>query len=313
MKLLVLIPTHCQPDILRLTLFSLVKHLSVAHDLNIHLGVHSNYRHYSSDFTLFNDPRIRKLVSGIHLVDEIDWQAEGNNIYRYSIMHARNIANLFLQTRYYDYDYVLLIDNDVFVKADFVTEAMKMASQACFGTERDSKVDLIGTYFEDASTPRNFTNFRDGETILALPKVSVWHLLISRKLAEEIINRPDRIFPKEVRDPMEIGARFVEVYGEIPRDVPIFLDTFVNLVEDLKRSSKWKTMMVPCAVFSGWAHHFFCSSFNYGEWALGAEKQARVDEIVSIFQREFGDCGLDKIEPRRWGPLDTVLPMRRGT
>lgn len=289
MKLAVVIPVHCHPDILRLTLFSLVKHLSPNHELTIHLGVHSNFDNYCSDFGIFNDPRIKKLVSGIHLVDEIDWQAYSKDIYRYSRMHAKNVINLFHQIRYYEFDYVLVLDNDVLTKADFVTETMKMAAMAKFGTQggEEFSVDLIGSYFEDTPNPKEFTNARDGETLCALPKISAWHLLLSRKLYEMILENPTAIVsPREVRDIQEM-EKYSEVYPSIPRGMPIFIDTFCDLPFRI-REKKMGYLLLPREKFAEWAQHFFCSSFNYGEWSLGMERKVEhIAEIVAVYKKEF--------------------------
>lgn len=275
MKIAVIIPTHCLPPVIKLTVGSLLK-AHPAHDLNIHLGVHANYAHYCGDLSLFED--LRKLTH-IHLVDEIDWMAYNDCVFRYSLMHAINVSNLLKQIKYYDFDYVLLLDNDVHVKADFITEL----------TNRFQKADLIGAFFDGREGIIPFNLSGTGERQYMLPKIAVWHVLFSRRLYERIMKDPQIIFPREMRDSEDgKGRRLYLSKYEMAEDLPLFVDTFADVLHHCRHV--WDDMglaTVSYKEFEQWARHFFTSSFNYGWWAIKDKHGTHVSEIVEIYNREF--------------------------
>jgi hypothetical protein len=275
MKIAVIIPTHCLPPVIKLTVGSLLK-AHPTHDLNIHLGVHTNYDHYSKDLSLFED--LRK-VAHIHLVDEIDWVVYNAIVYRYSQMHATNIHNLLKQIKHYEFDHVLLLDNDVHVKADFITEL----------TTRFPKADLIGSFFDGRDEIIPFNLSGTGEKQYMLPKIAVWHVLFSRRLYDRIMENPSIIYPREMRDDVAGTGRnaYLNIH-KATENLPLFVDTFADVLHHCRHV--WKDMQVatvPYTEFDQWAHHFFTSSFNYGWWAIKDKHGTHVSEIVEIYNREF--------------------------
>lgn len=241
-----------------------------AHDLNIHVGIHSNYAHYTNDLSLFEG--LRGLAQ-IHLVDEIDWMEYNACVYRYSLMHAKNITNLLKQVQYYDFDYLLLLDNDVYVKVDFVTTLLS----------RFPKADLIGAYFEDSPNARKFTK-ADGQQEWAMPKMTVWHLLISNRLYRQILKQPNLVYPKELFD--DSRKSYLSIY-DLKEDLPVFIDTMSDALHFCRFVDKsFNVGAVTIPEFEELAHHYYHSSFNYGSWSHTGHG-AHVKAIIDTYHKEF--------------------------
>jgi hypothetical protein len=270
-KLAVVIPTHCDAFILKLTLGTLLRHFQ-QHDLNIQLGLHKSFN--VGDVSKGFLDQLRR-VAQVHLVDEINWVEHHANLARYSLMHAKNIESLFQQIKYYRFDYVLILDNDVQVKADFLTELVTRFPEA----------DLLGTYFREPEVAEEFTNGRDHETMLSIPRVAPWHLLLSRRLYAKIMENPSVLYPVIIRD--EGLRRERQRLHGVEKDLPIFSDTFGEVLHHCKQDWDMKLGIVSNAEFSQWAHHFFCSSLNYGRWALGEQMPAHLARIKEIYDTEF--------------------------
>ena len=216
------------------------------HDLNIHVGFHSNLKDYTNDFSMFQN--LRGLCQ-FHAVDEIDWMKHNEDIYRYSRMHCKNLENLLKNIRYYDFDYVLILDNDLYFKKDFVTEI----------TTRYSNFDMIGSHFDDRE--ENVTVIDDyGNPVTFSPKISVWNMMISRKLYEFIIQDTSIIYPQ-----------FVD---------GIFYDSFARVEKEAFDFSK---KIVGTSELEELVEHFFGGSFNYG---IIMNKKTH-ERPLEIYKREF--------------------------
>jgi hypothetical protein len=270
MKIVVVIPTHCDAFILKLTLGTLIKNFS-KHDLNIQLGLHKSFNIGDTQKGIFD--QLRK-VAQVHLVDEIDWVENGSNVNRYSLMHVKNLESLFQQIKYYSFDYVLVMDNDVHVKADFVTELINRFPDA----------DLLGTYFREPYGAEEFTRM-DGETLLSVPRVAPWHMILSRKLYNKIMENPSIICAVDIRDEEIIKER--QGLYKSYKNLPIFSDTFGEVLHHCKFEWDMKLGIVTKLEFEQWAHHFFCSSMNYGVWSLGGEMPGHLARIKEVYDTEF--------------------------
>ncbi len=173
MKICIIIPSHSPSVYTKLTIATLLRTVGKNHELNIHVGVHSNYEHYTTDLSLFEE---LKGIAQIHCVDEIDWYAHFDDNYRYSKMHCKNMENLFKNIRYYDFDYVVVLDNDMFIKADFISQL----------TENTKDHDFIFDFYENVNQVRVINTERgpDGQynqTTYFAPKIAGWNMIISRK------------------------------------------------------------------------------------------------------------------------------------
>jgi hypothetical protein len=198
-------------------------------------------------------------------------------------MHAKNIENLLRQIRYYDFEYVLLLDNDVWIKHDFVSHLVS-AFPDC---------DLFGTYFIDLPGVYEFTQQGDGISRYGLPRLVPAHLLMSRFLYDKVMEDTSILYPHYIEDPQ----RIIDIRQKYELDLrpdpegrsqrPIFVDTFGEVFHKCKYEWGMKIATVPNALFDNWAHHFYSSSFNYGSWSAREKHKARLDEIEAVFNREF--------------------------
>lgn len=251
MKILVLIPSHSDPVYTKLTIASLLRN-HPDYEFNIHIGMHSNYKDYTSDFSLFEET---KGLAQIHLVDEIDWNLHYNDHYRYSKMHCINLSNLIKNTQYYNFDWVLHLDNDLLIKEDFLTGLAQ------------SKADFIFDYFEGKDIIRKVDNERtdtgfNGRLQFA-SKVTAWNLMFSRKIFDRMLAYPDTFWAEKIDDP-SIIAKYKEFIPELELDRPLMFDTFCKLLFYCKYIWNDVEVFHTDGLMSNKIHHFFHSSFNYG-------------------------------------------------
>ena len=226
MKICVLVSSHSPSFFTEMTVKTLVRETK-GHDLNIHVGFHSNLYDYTNDFSMFQ--KLRGLCQ-FHAVDEIDWMKHNEDIYRYSRMHCKNLENLLKNVRYYDFDHVLILDNDLYFKKDFVTEILtKCPDFDITGSHLDNRNENV-TVIDHYGNPVTFS-----------PKISVWNMMISRKLYDFILQDTSIIYPQ-----------FVD---------GVFYDSFAYVEKVATNFSKkiLKTVEIEESV-----EHFFGSSFNYG-------------------------------------------------
>lgn len=251
MKILVLIPSHSDPVYTKLTIASLLKH-HPNYDFNIHIGVHSNYKDYTEDLSLFEDLRN---IAQIHLVDEIDWNVHFYDELRYSKMHCKNISNLLKMTQYYDFDKVLHLDNDLLIKKDFITGFAQ------------SNADLVFDYFENNDIIRKVdletkpSEF-NGKMQFA-PKITAWNVMFSRKIFDRMLAYPDTFWAERI-DESEIIAKYREFLPDLDLDRSLVFDTFSKLLFYCKYIWTDVEILSTDGILSSKIHHFFYSSFNYG-------------------------------------------------
>lgn len=281
MRVMAIIPVHAPPKVAELTIGTLLRNKG-NYELDIHVGVHSNYHHYSKDLSLFENLRG---IAQIHAVDEIDWVEYNACVYRYSVMHCRNLENLMKAVRHYAFDYLLILDQDLYIKADLVSKCL----------ERHPDADMIGAVFDDVWGLRPFETER-GQKLLALPKVSVWHLLLSRSLFDRIIEMPSLIYPR-IEDTHDRWD-YLTNYG-VSEKQPIFVDTFADVLYYARHRWNVRLGSISTEEFSSWVHHYFASSFNYGYRCLKDAYGSRMTEIEETFEREFPEG----LAPFRQQPL----------
>lgn len=275
MKICVIISSHSPSVYTKLTIATLLRASKNNHDLNIHIGVHSNYSDYTSDFSLFNE---LKGIAQIHCVDEIDWMEHARNNYRYSLMHSKNIENLFKNIKYYDFDYLVILDNDVYIKSDFISLL----------TNNEITHDLIFNFFDKNVKTIDNERRPTGEynaTVQFAPKIACWNLMISRKLYNKIMEDTSIIYPDRVIDQSKIDY-YKSYIPQIDSSYPIVFDTLSKvLFNSLYIWEDIKTLEVDTNDMSEMIRHFFCSSFNYG---IGILNNTQGEGNVSkLYNSEF--------------------------
>jgi len=255
MKICVVIPSHSPSVYTKLTIATLLRTVGRNHDLNIHIGVHSNYGDYTNDFSIFEE---LSGIAQIHCVDEIDWIANARNNYRYSLMHCKNMENLLKNIRYYDFDYLAILDNDLYIKSDFISIL----------TKNQINHDLIYSYFnKNISLVTNERCPITGDynkTVQFMPRLSVWNVVISRKLYDKIMEDISVIYPERIEDTQRI-LYYKNYIPGINESYPIMFDTFSKLT--LNANTIWtdiNKLEIEDLDMKDLIRHFFGSSFNYG-------------------------------------------------
>jgi hypothetical protein len=256
MKICALISSHSNPVFTKLTVASLIKELGTNHQLSIHIGAHKNYSDYTDDFSMFQD---LSDICHFHLVDEIDWMAHNTDIYRYSKMHGKNLENLFHQVKYFDFDCLLVLDNDLLIKDDFIDKYY-------------NGEDLVGSFFEDNSEMKTVID-NYGNPIEFMPKLTVWNIMLSRKMFDYIIKHTHIISPEVcVAEQLNINT---------PN--PILFDTFAK-VYHLAKLWNYNIKILPTAELNNSITHFFGSSFNYGaKFRVHQDQQKLIDDVTNIY------------------------------
>lgn len=245
MKICVLLSSHSPSFFTEMTVKSLIKHTK-GHELNIHVGFHANLMDYTNDFSMFH--KLQGLCQ-FHAVDEIDWMKHRTDLYRYSKMHCKNLENLLKNVRYYDFDYLLILDNDLYFKKDFISELLT----------KYPNYDMIGSHFDDRNENKTYIDSY-GNPITFYPKISVWNLLLSRRIYDFIMKDTQMIHPK-FRDEI-----FYDSFAEVER-----------LSEDFSKK------IVPTKEIEELVEHFFASSFNYGV-QMNKRNHERAKEI---YEKEY--------------------------
>ena len=245
MKICVLVSSHSPSFFTEMTVKTLIRETK-GHDLNIHVGFHSNLGDYTKDFSMFQ--KLRGLCQ-FHAVDEIDWMKHNEDIYRYSRMHCKNLENLLKNIRYYEFDYVLVLDNDLYFKKDFISEILT----------KYSNFDIIGSHFDDRNENRTVID-NYGNSVTFSPKISVWNMMISRKLYDFILQDTSIIYPQ-----------FVD---------GVFYDSFAYVE---KVATNFSKKILKTSEIEDLVEHFSLSSFNYGMTMNKTDNE----RPRMIYEREF--------------------------
>lgn len=255
MRLAVVVPAHCHPDIVRLTLGSLsATHAN--HELLLHVGVHSNWRDYCDDTSLFED---LAGIAQVHFVDELNWLGEWNDRWwRYSAMHAKNLLNLLRHAATQSWDYLLVADQDLLFKGDLAGFLASQIDDAAF----------VCSFLDDVKEPR-FFRVESGEETLLLPKPSAWHLLATRKFVDAVVARPELIEPRLTRS--------------MDGKAPVFADTFAVAARELGCRKLLAAELAP------YVQHFWGTSFNYGQRMRGGGHVEHVERLRALYREHFPD------------------------
>lgn len=251
MKICVLICSHSDPIFTKLTIKSLRK--ACSHELDIHIGIHSNYTDYTGDLSLIHEFK----DCHFHLVDEIDWEFYNNDVYRYSRMHVKNLENLFKNVKFNDFDSLLILDNDLHITGDFITELY-------------NNEDILSCLFDDRSENISVIDEKNKNIIFA-PKLAIWHTLLSRKTYDKIMQNTSILYPLLLK---------------ISETDNFFFDTFSQV---LTKTEEWdlNVKIIKTEDFSKYVLHFYGSSFNYGSKIRDIASQQAIIDIANECYRHY--------------------------
>ncbi len=288
MRICVIIPAHAPWHVVELTVGTFLKHHS-AHDINMHVGVHLNFCDYTKDYRMFKDLRG---IAQVHMIEEINWKAHNDSVYRYSTMHAKNLENLIIHAAYYDWDRIVILDHDLLVKEPFVDKIVKKYPYA----------DIVGAVMSEGLTEFKTSNQQD---LYCVPKLSVWHTVLNRKVFDKIMEDPRVIYPRILPSPEK--EEYSRIYGA-KKNLPFFVDTFADVLHRARHQWDLKTVLLKEPDFAEWVRHFSGSSFNYGYRLLG---NARYEALMAESQEHFKNELPDGLEPFRTPTNQKKAPRRR--
>jgi hypothetical protein len=165
-----------------------------------------------------------------------------------------------------------LLDHDVFIKNEFLETL----------TTEFPSADVITAYFDDLKETRVFTR-QDGIKQLAMPKLTPWHTILTRKMVDNLLTNPSAIFPSELHGDARINI--LKYYG-VSHNLPIFFDTLSWFLHNC-RVNNVSIAAISNQRFASFAQHFFGCSFNYGLTVMGEGLQHHLKRVVEIYEKEF--------------------------
>ena len=265
----VLIPVHCTPKVAKLTLGSFLAAADGSYDITVVITIHENYHHYRDDVAEIKamSPRVKILE-----VKEIDWGAYDNLDYvrgtmRYSEQHGKTLMALMSAAASKQFSHVLILDHDLSFKRDFVSWGLALQSE------------VFGYLFRDKSDDNHIT-MENGRKIAFAPKLSVCHILLTRKAFDFIMTDASMVVPS-----FESGV----VY-----------DTFSKAYLEMKKAGINMTIW-PEASFIDIVEHKGSMSFNWG----GRTHKENFPQLLAKVEAEYDAMfpnGIDDL-------LTTIVPF----
>ena len=255
-KVMVMIPTHCAPKVVMMTLGTWLETYDQSYRAEVLLGVHQNYLDYHPGLPELEAlPHVR-----IAKVKEISWASIDRTpnpwdcVLRYSQMHALNIINLMKVVMGSDFTHVSVLDHDLVFRKDFVKWCL------------NQPVDLVGCYQADRSEEHRALS---GWGVLRYqPKFSVWHMVLSAELYAKTMLQPELVEPA--------------VRGDM------FYDTFSRVVEKARGEWGCRVMVLSSADIENWVKHSWSMSFNFGMKQVGPpEYWKRMAEYEAEYDKRF--------------------------
>lgn len=263
-KVVILVAAHCAPKVLKMTLGTWLDKWDRSYDAEVYVSVHNNYHHYHPGMAeiMEMEPFI-KVVQ----VDEMNWGKYPlwtvESILRYSEAHMTNVLRLMDEAAKGtpDFTHVAVLDHDLVFKEDFVGWAAGKGS------------DLVCSLFEDRYEDK-VVKMGIGVEIPFAPKPSVWHLVMSRKLAQIVSKMPHLLLP---------GVK----NGKCFDSMSLLYHDAVDMMMDIS--------LVPETYLRRMVEHIWSMSFNYGPLLSSNEE----------YWKRLGECEVeyDKMFPEGIGKL----------
>lgn len=254
-KVCLLVAAHCPPKVLKLTLGTWLEAYDRSYAAEVYVGVHGNYAHYHPGLD-----EIRALEPPMKLtwVDEMDWgrpmAMEGGlaHVMRYSEMHARSLLGMMRRARSEcpDMTHAAFLDHDLVFKMDFVEWGASLG------------YDLSGTLFKDRTVDQKVPLDIGGEVVFA-PKISAWHLVVSRIMFDSMLEWPCLVAP------CMRGERMFDT---------------LSLSHEWARRWGMRVRILPEATANEMVVHAWSMSFNYGAKQGDSENYGKK---VALYESEY--------------------------
>lgn len=250
-KVVILMPVHCAPKVAMMTLGSWLEACDGSYEAEIILGVHENYHHYHDGLQSLQD-----LPVSISFVPEMSWDCQNpaDAITRYSKMHSISLKAMLERAGMIGFDHLAILDHDLVFKTDFV------------GWSMEQEADLVGSYLDDRVVSIHLET--DMGVLVFAPKFSVWHMVMSSRFYQKVMEDVGIIFPN-----VKNGW---------------FYDTFARVIE--KNSHEWGLPIkeMKAADMEKMVKHLWSMSFNFGQFTRGVQDYwDRLAECEKVFDSRF--------------------------
>jgi len=274
-KIFVASAVHCPASVACLTVGSISRSLPSDCEASFHIGVHENFDDYTHERSLFKD---LEGIANFYFVDEIDWDKYHDVIHRYSVMHAKNICNILSSAKYFEWDYLLITDQDVFYNHIPIHQII------------DNNVDFYTGVFDNKDKPWSSTTIRNKIEMAVMPKPTAHHMILSREAFE--LCTEDNVYPEVITG--DENNWYYDMYNQVAPDLPVFYDTFSKMYHNIRYRTR---LNVQIGGFDGAVHYGKCS-FNYGRWTVADKYDEYIKIIEGIYQNHFPD-GLEYLKVKR--------------
>jgi hypothetical protein len=144
-------------------------------------------------------------------VDEINWAEEVGSvrqILRFSKMHALNLLEIMKAAKNKDFTHAFIFDHDLIFKDDFIGWMMR---------ERPN-TDMVCSLLGNRTNDEKIASFL-GEQFVFAPKPSAWHMMISRKVFDILVDHGDLVLPGfengKMYDTLSLAYHYVSRWGMV--------------------------------------------------------------------------------------------------
>jgi len=158
---------------------------------------------------------------------------------RYSKMHALNLMNIMVNLKDRDFTHVAILDNDLLFYSDFIGWVL----------ENHKDADVVGCLFGNRDFEFPHLTLDGGRATFA-PKFSIWHMVISRRCFEKMVEDPSQMLPSE---------RVLSAEGHL-----MCHDTFSHGLKSAQGEWGFDVRTIPEIKVATMVRHWGSASFNFG-------------------------------------------------
>lgn len=225
MNVLVLIAAHCEPEVLKYTLGTWLEHYDGSYKATVAVSLQADYDRHSS-----RRAEIEEMSPSLDIV-HIDPVNFATDRMYFSNAHAHCLRRLMDHCRHISCTHVAFLDHDLEFKDDFIGWSLRQDADwvvTLFG-DRTKMLILNNTYWP--------------------PKPSIWHMVVSRKLFDKIMEDTAVVAP--------------EMFGNL------VYDTAAKMFEYATLSWGMNVKVFPNKDFEEHVRHLWSLSFQYGPVVRG--------------------------------------------
>jgi len=243
---LILIAAHCEPEVLKYTLGTWLEHYDGSYKATVAVSIQSNYDRFSDRRALIEEMAPPLRIVFLNAPDFPEHRM------RFSLIHATCLRHLLHRCGDVPCTHVAFLDHDLEFKSDFIGWAM----------EQD--VDWVVSLFED----RKKMLFLEKDRTHWMPKPSIWHTVVSRRLLDKLMEDTNVILPDVVSG-------------------NLIYDTAAKMLEYATSEWKMNVRVFPSTVFEEQVRHLWSLSFQYGPTTEGYHEKLR--ELQCRYRERFPD------------------------